>query len=183
MSMRERRTIDVHHSPSSDARAALRELRELIGGIPVAMLVTQESRGRLRAHPMTTLQSELEDELWFYVDVRSSIVDDITEHHQVNISYVDSGSRRYVSVAGIAQVVRDPQLLQAFWNENVATWLPNGPQQEGYLGLLRIQLEEAQYWDSTSRSMVSLRGLSRSDDEEAPAPFSTRFENGSGEAA
>lgn len=168
-SRHESHTIDVHRDRSEAARAALRTLREMIRGIQVAMLITVDARGRLRGHPMTTLQSELQDELWFYVDARSSIVDDITEHHQINISYVDSGSERYVSVAGIAQLVRDPRLLENFWSNKFASWFPGLPERKGYLGLLRIQLEEAQYWDASSRSMVKLRGLSRSDEKEAPA--------------
>ena len=43
-----------------------------------------------------------------------------------------------------------------------ARWFPNGPDHP-HLGLLRIQLEEVQYWDEAAGRMVKLEGFARSE--------------------
>ena len=162
----EEQTLDVH-ADGAAARDAIRKLGELIHGIQTAMLITVDARGHFRARPMATHQSELHDELWFYVDARSSVIDDITERHQVNVSYVDNG-KRYVSVSGIAHVVRNPDLLRRFWNKKAAEWFPDGPDNDPHLALLRIQLEEAEYWDVGSKAMVRLLGMAVTAERAAP---------------
>lgn len=163
----EEQTIRVRPARDERARAAIARLGELIQGIRVAMVTTTTPRGHLRSRPMMTQDSELDDELWFYIDWRSAIVDDITEHHQVGIVYTDQGKDRYVSVSGIGQVLKDQEQLVRHWNSRAAEWFPAGLEDPN-LGLLRVQLEEAEYWDVAARSMVKLFGLDASDEREVP---------------
>jgi general stress protein 26 len=163
------RTIDVHAPGGAARRDAIARLGELVRDIQFAMLTTINAQGHMHCRPMTTIPSELEDELWFYIDARSGLVDDITENHQVNLSYVEP-RRRYVSVAGVAHVVRDDGLLKKFWHSRVAEWFPEGPSGDVNLALLRVQLEEAEYWDVAARTMVKLHGFDTSDERVVPLP-------------
>jgi general stress protein 26 len=164
------RSIDVHAERSAETRELIRRFAEMIRGIRTAMLTSMSAQGHLRSRPLATQQSELEDELWFYIDARSRLIDDIADHHQVNLAYVDSDSQRYVSVSGIGHVVRDPDLLRKFWNPEAARWFPDGPDRTPHLALLRIQVEEVEYWDQESASMVELFGFARSDERDVPPP-------------
>jgi general stress protein 26 len=165
----EQSTIDVHAPQRGARRAAIARLGELVRDIQFAMLTTINARGHMHCRPMTTIPSELEDELWFYIDARSGLVDDITENHQVNLSYVEP-RRRYVSVAGVAHVVRDDNLLKKLWHPHIAEWFPEGPSGDVNLALLRVQLEEAEYWDVAARTMVKLHGFDTSDERVVPPP-------------
>ena len=162
------RTVDVHVERGPVPRADIARLGELIRGIRTAMLVTRAARGHVRARPMTTMQSELRDELWFFIDSRSAVVDEITEDHQVGITYVDPP--RYVSVSGVAHVVEDRELMRQFWHPGAAEWFPNGPDGDLYLTLLRVQLEEAEYWDRSAKAMVKLFGFDASEERVLPVP-------------
>jgi general stress protein 26 len=162
------RTIDVHDDHGPEARQSIHKLAELIHDIHTAMLTTVTAEGHLRTRPMATRQSDLSDELWFYTDARSSLIDDITENHQVCLAYVDPSKQRYVTVSGVGHVIRDRDLLERLWHPGVAQWFPNGPDRDPYLALLRVQLEEAEYWDVASGSMVKLSGFARSDERQVP---------------
>ena len=162
------RTVDVHRPAGSEPRAEIARLVDMIRGIRTAMLVTRSARGHLRARPMTTMQSELRDELWFYIDSRSAVVDEITEEHQVAVTFVDPP--RYVSVAGVAHVVDDRERLRQFWHAGAAEWFPDGPDNDLHLVLLRVQLEEAEYWDRASKAMVKLFGFDTTDEHHVPRP-------------
>jgi len=162
------RTLDVHTEHGPQPRAEIARLVDLIHGIRTAMLVTRSTRGHLRGRPMITMQSELRDELWFFIDRRSAVVDEITEEHQVGITYVDPP--RYVTVAGVAHVVDDPERVRQFWHPGAAEWFPDGPDDDPHLVLLRVQLEEAEVWDRSARTMVRLLGFDASDERGVPRP-------------
>jgi len=147
----------------------LRQLGEMIRSARVAMLTSVSEHGHLRSRPMITQQSELDDELWFYIDARSGLIDDITDEHQVNLVYVDPRGQSYASISGIGHVVRDTEALRRFWNSEVAKWFPDGPDGDPHLALLRVQLEEVEWWEG-SGSKVAVRGLARSGEREAPNP-------------
>jgi general stress protein 26 len=160
--------VQIRPQRNAEAREAVKRLGELVRGIRVAMLTTVRPNGHLHSRPMMTQESELDDELWFFVDSRSAITDEITECHQVVLAYVDPSRERYVSVSGVAQLLREPDLIRRYWNHRAAEWFPNGPDNDPSLAVLRVQLEEAQYWDATSKSMVKMRGLDASDEKSIP---------------
>lgn len=162
----ESKEIEVRPRRDEEAREAVKRLRELVHGIRVAMLTTSRPNGHFHSRPMTTQESELDDELWFYVDARSAITDEITECHQVALAYVDPSKERYVSVSGVAQLLRDRDLIRRYWSHRASEWFPEGPDNDRDLAVLRVQLEEAEYWDATSRSMVKLRGLDAAEEKE-----------------
>jgi len=161
-------TIDVDTDQSPEALQAIRRVRETIHSIRTAMLTTTDGRGHLRSRPMTAQQSEADDELWFYTDARSGIIDDITAWNQVNVTFLDSSGKRFISASGIAHVVRDQNLLDRFWNRRAAEWFPDGPDHDPHLALLRVQLEEATCWDIGAKSVIKLHGMARSHEQDVP---------------
>jgi general stress protein 26 len=166
----EQRTIDVHAEPGSAARQAMQRVSEFLRAIHVAMLTTTDPRGHLRSRPMALHTSELEDELWFYLDARAGIIDDITGQHQVGVIAADPGKNRWLAVGGIAHVVRDETLLRKFWDRRAAEWFPDGPDRDPHLALLRVQIEEAELWDGGSKTVLRLTGLARTDERPIELP-------------
>jgi general stress protein 26 len=127
--------------------SALDHLKVLISGIDVAMLTTVDRSGRLHSRPMVTLSKPVEGALWFFTQAASHIVDDVNANHPVNLSFVDSERGRYVSVSGRARVVRDKGKKNELWERRVAKWLPGGPDNAEVV-LLRVEADEAEFWDS-----------------------------------
>lgn len=124
-------------------------LGELIAGIGFAMLTTTDHQGRLCSRPMTTQQRQFDGDLWFLTDRRTHTAEDITEHPQVNISFSDSDGYRFVSCSGQASLVEDRAQMREFWQMPYAVWFPGGPDDPN-LVLLRVQVGQADYWNSSS---------------------------------
>ncbi len=146
---------------ASQEMALMSKLGELIKDINVAMLVTQESDGTLRSRPMVTQNKKLERHLWFFTGIDSAKSEEVAEEPQVNLSYADPKSSRYVSVSGRGKVVRDRQKLEELWTPFVKAWFPKGLEDPD-LGLLRVTVDQAEYWDAPAGKAVALFGLAKS---------------------
>jgi general stress protein 26 len=137
---------------------AIRRLGEMIKGIPVAMLTTVTERGWLRSRPMVTQAQPFDGTLWFLSGAATSKARDVRDRQQVNLCYVSAARDRYVSVSGVASLVSDPERVTTIWNSAYAEWFPKGPSDPNLI-LIKVQVEEAEYWDATAHRMIRLRGI------------------------
>ena len=134
------------------------KLAKLIKGIKFAMLTTAMPDGTLRSRPMATQQVEFSGELWFFTQYNSGKVDEIRNDQHVNVSYADPSDNRYVSVSGRAMIVRDRKKSEELWTELHRAWFPKGLDDPN-LALLRVDVHDAEYWDSPSSKVVQLAGF------------------------
>jgi len=135
----------------------LQQLSSWIRGIEFAMLTTEDRQGQLRSRPMVVLGDTTDDALWFFTEACSHKVDDIHGHHAVNLSYSSPAEHRLVSVTGRARVIRDRARMRELWQSNLKSWFPKGVD-DPELVLLRIEVNEAELWESGERKMdVELR--------------------------
>jgi general stress protein 26 len=137
---------------------AIKKLSMLINHIPVAMLTTAEPDGTLRSRPMATQKTEFDGTLWFFTQAHSPKVDEIDREHQVNLSYADAQTHVYVSVSGIATLVRDAARNEELWNPIYKIWFPGGLD-DPELALLKVEVEKAEYWATPSSKVVQLIGF------------------------
>ena len=134
------------------------KLRELIADIETAQLVTMDTDGVMRSRPMATQQIDEEAELWFFTTDYSAKVDNVLVHPEVCVTYADPAKNSYVSVSGKAELVRDREKMRQMWRPILKAWFPQGVDDPD-LALLRVDIVDAQYWDSTSSKLVNLFGL------------------------
>jgi general stress protein 26 len=138
----------------------VQKLRELIKDVRVAMMTTAEPDGTLHSRPMATQETEFEGELWFFTSIQSAKVNEVRQNRHVNLSYADPDGNRYVSISGMAEIVRDRNKAQELWNPLHKAWFPKGLD-DPELALMKVRVEKAEYWDSPSSSMVQLIGFAR----------------------
>lgn len=143
---------------TSDHQGDVDKLAKLINGIKFAMLTTAMLDGTLRSRPMATQQVEFDGVLWFFTQYNSGKVDEIRNDQHVNLSYADPSDNRYVSVSGRALVVRDRKKSEELWTEWHRAWFPKGLDDPD-LALLRVDVHDAEYWDSPSSKVVQLAGF------------------------
>ncbi len=143
---------------STDYNDTIKKLGELIKDIRFAMLTTAEADGTLRSRPMATQQVEFDGDLWFMTGNDTDKVEEVQHDRNVNISYADPGDNRYVSVSGTAQLVHDREKIKEFWNPFYKAWFPEG-QDDPNIVLLKVEVSQAEYWDSPSSKMVQLVGF------------------------
>src|SRR3954463_2099466 len=135
----------------------VQKLAKLIKGIKVAMLTTQDDDGTFRSRPMATQDEEFDGTLWFFTQIDSHKVTEIDRQHQVNLSYADSGDNRYVSISGLATLVRDRAKIDELWSPVLKAWFPDG-KDDPNIALLRVDVQKAEYWDAPSSTLVKLVG-------------------------
>jgi len=148
----------VHGAESHDD--AVRKLGELIKDIRVAMLTTAMPDGMLRSRPMAAQSQKFDGTLWFFCDAESAKVYEVRQDQHVNVSFADPGQERYVSISGLASVVRDREKARELWTLFHKAYFPNGPDDPN-LVLLKVEVDRAEYWDAPSRTMTHIIGLAK----------------------
>ncbi len=105
----------------------------------------------------TVLGKEFDGVLWFFTRAGSHKVSEVEHENRVNVSYSDSHKQNYVSLSGTTSVVTDSSVIKAHWSEAMRTWFPKGSD-DPEIAILRVDVTQAEYWDSPSSTMVYLYG-------------------------
>jgi general stress protein 26 len=147
-------------SEITDRAEAISKLREMIQDINVAMLTTAMPDGTLRSRPMMTQQTEFDGDLWFFTGAGSPKIQEIEDDQHVNLSYAAPDDNRYVSVSGRATPVRNRRKAEELWKPMYKAWFPKGLD-DSDLSLLKVSVEQAEYWDTSSNTLVHLVGFAR----------------------
>jgi general stress protein 26 len=129
----------------------------LIGEIRFAMLTTRHINGHLHSRPVTTQNSELDEDanLWFFMSRSGEPVADLLAEPTVNVAYADPGKDSYVSVSGTASVSDDIAKKQQLWSKLAEAWFPGGVNDPD-LALVKVAITHANYWDVKESKIVQL---------------------------
>jgi len=136
---------------------AIEKLRSLIKDIQTAMLTTIDD-GVLRSRPMQTQQTEFDGDLWFFTSSETHKTEEIEKDNRVNLAYASPNDNSYVSVSGRAELVKDRAKMEELWNPILKAWFPKGLDDPN-ITLLKVSVEAAEYWDSTSSTIVQVAGF------------------------
>lgn len=123
-------------------------LKSLIEGIPFAMLTTRDHNGVLHSRPMVT-QEEDGEELWFFTESDTHKANDIVANPNINLSYSDQKTHRYISVSGWAEIVDDRALMLKRWRPSYAEWMPRGLDNPK-MTLLKVMVIRVDFWELSS---------------------------------
>jgi general stress protein 26 len=133
-------------------------LNELIKGIEFATLTTVRPDESLHSCPMATQEIGSDSVVWFLTSSDSEKVEAVRTQQRVNVAYVDHAAQRYVSVSGFCELTRDRVRSNRLWKPEYKAWLPGGVEDPN-LVLLKINIQQAEYWDSAAGRMVELVGF------------------------
>ena len=121
------------------------ELWKLVKKFDVAMLVTHTVNGGLRGRPLAIQQHAADQSLWLATSDQSDKVRDISGNADCAVICHDGEkSPTYVSMSGLATIVRDPAKVRELWRPSWRLWFPNGPEEEDIV-LLRFEPTHAEY--------------------------------------
>ena len=130
-----------------------RKVMDLIKGMKIAMLATRGPDGKVRSRPMAISDSADEGVLYFLTGEQSGKVHDLEMDPETVITFADPGKNAYVALRGEASVVTDREQIKRHWTEVARAWFPKGVDDPN-VALLRVKLDEAQYWDEPNGKMV-----------------------------
>ncbi len=136
---------------------SIAKLNQLTEKIDFCMLTTIDG-GHLRSRPMSTQQFDENAEVWFFTSDNTHKVDEIAKDNRVNLSYAKPDDSTYVSISGSAKLSKDKVKMKELWNPILKAWFPEGLDDPS-LALLKITVEHAEYWETTSGKLVQLFGF------------------------
>jgi len=128
-------------------RKELDALAKLMKKIDVAMLVTVGDGDYLVSRPLSTQAAQFDGErIFFLTEADSPKVAEIRRNGKVNVAYASKDASTYISAAGDAVVRRDQALIDAFWNDAMKAFFPNG-RTDPNLTLIEVSVRTIEYWD------------------------------------
>ena len=101
------------------------QLYELIEDIEVAMMTTRRRDGSLVSRPMATQRRADGAHFWFVGQESTSRLAEIVADPNVNLAYYKDRTREWVSVSGVARVVRDRAKIRELYEPTWKVWFPN----------------------------------------------------------
>lgn len=140
------------------------KLATMIKDIKFTMLTTVSDDGSLHSRPMGTLElnpDEFQGTIWFFSRKDSLKNYSIKKDQHVNLSYANPDKHQYVSVTGRAFISDDRSKMQELWNPILKAWFPEGLEDPD-LGLIGINVESAELWDSPPAKVVQMLGFVKS---------------------
>ncbi len=136
---------------------AIEKLKGMLEGIDFAMLTTVAG-GKFRSRPMSTQELDENGDLWFFTSDETHKVEEIEKDDRVLVAYSSPDDNTYVSVFGHAKLSKDRAKIEELWNPVHKAWFPEGLD-DPHLALLKITVEEAEYWDSPNSKLVQIAGF------------------------
>ena len=107
---------------------------------------------------MRTQEVKADGYLWFFNAENSAKTYEIQQDRNVNVSYMDDSKNTYVSVSGKARNVKDKAKIDELWHEALKAWFPEG-KDDPNISLIKVTIDQAEYWDSPSSTLVHLYGV------------------------
>lgn len=135
-------------------------LSELISGIEVAILTTMSPDNSMHSCPMAAHGVEAPGVLWFLSGSNTDKVEAVKTIQRVNVAFADHVAQRYVSISGYCELVRDRVKAKELWHDGYKSWLPGGLEDPN-LVLMKVDVQQAEYWSATEGRMVQLLGFNK----------------------
>jgi len=136
-----------------DQKKALKKFKKLAEKIRTCMFITNTTTEHEHTRPMATIEVEDNGTLWFFTDIRSIKVEELSMDRTVHLTYAHPGKESYLDVWGTASVITDEQQIKDKWSPIIKAWFPDGVDDPN-LSLLKVQPTECYYWDNGTGKMV-----------------------------
>jgi general stress protein 26 len=136
---------------------SIEKLKGMLEDIDFAMLATIAG-GKFRSRPMSTQEMDENGDLWFFTSDDTHKIEEIEADDRVLVAYSKPEDNTFVSVFGRAQIVKDRDKIEELWSPIYKAWFPEGLD-DPKICLLKISVEEAEYWDSPNSKLVQLAGF------------------------
>ncbi len=140
----------------------MQEFQALVDKFDLAMLVTHADDGAIVSRVMASQERRADVDLWFVTNIDDGKVAEIEAHPEVNVSYVNSGSREWVSVSGIGTVNTNRETIASVYKPDWKAWFPdeggdrNGGPHDPRIALVEIDAHRVTYFKSSDSRPVAL---------------------------
>ena len=128
---------------------------ELMKKISICMLSTWTGQ-ELRARPMDARARPQENTIYFLTDARHHKDNEIAKYPQVMLAFADTGSMKFLSLSGRAEVSNDRAKIKELWEPTAQAWWEDA--NDPNIRVLKVTPTEAEFWDGPGKvvSMVKM---------------------------
>ncbi len=133
---------------------------DLIKDLRIAMLATRGPDGKYRSRPMAVSDVEFDGHLYFLTGEGSGKVHDLEKDSETVVTFSDPHKSSYVALRGEAEISTDREAINAHWSEPARAWFPKGVDDPN-IALIKVKIDEAEYWDNPSGRMVLVFGYAK----------------------
>jgi general stress protein 26 len=106
-------------------RKELDALYKMIDELDTAMLTTRRRDGHLVSRAMANQKHAPGADLWFVTTDGTAKLADLAADPHINLAYYKDRTREWVSVAGLAKISRDRDIVRQLYMPDWSAWFPN----------------------------------------------------------
>jgi general stress protein 26 len=145
----------------TNATENLHIIGDIIEAVRVGMITTMGADRIPASRPMWVQEVDEQGQIWFFTSTFSSLIKQVRENHKVHITFADSGKNKYLCANASAVEVDDQNKMKELWDPTLKAWFKEGLETPGIV-LLKVTMEDAEYWDSPNSAVVRIAGLVKS---------------------
>ena len=143
----------VKDRPEISRDSLLTIANTIIDSSSCRMLITADENGKPQARTMSAFPPDENMVIWLGTSTRSRKVKQIKNNPNVMVFYFDTKGRSYVSVAGKASIVNDPEKKAHYWKKSWIRYYPDPEKDYILIEVTPNRLEICSYkyklfWDS-----------------------------------
>jgi len=134
------------NQPQDVLQGDRREFEALLKDYDTALLTTRGEDGHFHTRPMAVAKKHKSGSvLWFATWADTRKVQDLEVDPHCSLAFhASEGSATYLSVSGMAEIIRDQRTIHDLWEPGWKPWFPKGPGEQDIV-LLRFIPEHAEY--------------------------------------
>lgn len=132
---------------------ASQKFKKLVEEIRVCMFITNNRNEHEHTRPMSAVEVDEAGALWFFTDIRSIKVEEVSIDREVHLTFAHPGKESYLDVWGTSSISTDRELIKAKWSPVVKAYFPNGADDPN-LALMKVVPTDVYYWESETGKMM-----------------------------
>lgn len=121
---------------------------------------TEESH-YLHTVPMSRQEADEHGIIWYLFSAESEVYRNLQFDKHIMITFSDPKGYRFLVVNGRAEVLRDQNRIDKYWNKFIETYFEKG-KEDPHIRVLKVIPEEAHYWDNKTNKMMTVIKLATS---------------------
>lgn len=139
----------------------LSDIAEKLRDIDFCTLSTRTEGGAIGGRPMSNNRDvDYDGDAWFFANGDARSIDDIAADPKVGLGYQGKsgllGMRPFfVTVEGMADLIRDKAMFEAHWTKDLDRYFPEGAETPG-LVLIHVRAQRIHYWDGEDEGEIEV---------------------------
>jgi len=156
------KAVDRNTDNAVSTEKKLDDLYALTDGIEIAMFATRRADGQIVSRPMQVQERTSGVDFWFMTNIETHKLDDLMHDPNVNLAFYKDRSREWVSVAGVATVSTDRELVRELYKPDWKAWLGDdggdrdGSANDPRIAIILVEARSATYMKVTKPQPVVL---------------------------